>query len=213
VQEFVHAIRDGHPLDASAFSAAKPLARGRGAGAKALERMQSQPEFDLGLYIQSVMDRLPDWGVGFDADMVKGYLVKSEAPFAEPSAPDVAFYGLASEGALLGALHLAPPALTEAELLQCVDEAAQSGVCGQSWLLLSSNPPLAVQAQARTRGLGLMVGIDVGEGLELHTVLRPMVVGTESAVRDGFVSALLANPGSIRVVGALGAPRASMSLG
>ena len=218
-QRYIHAIRDGQPFDASAFAgAARPLTRGRGASAKIIQQMNSQPEFDAASLTHSIMERLPAWSAsGHPADTGGHVLASDMGKIPERlGKPDALFFLINdsqpdddAELIRLGALTMVPPDLQLGEQLRVLDLAQRSMNIGQSWLGFSQWPQGNLCDVAKAVGVGVLLHAVVEDESRVDVLVQPKPAAANPYVRELVLSKFLRMPANVVMASAPEEPKAS----
>lgn len=208
-RKFFHAIRDGQPIDSSAFAgAARPLARGRGAGAKNIQRMQAQPDFDPAFVARSIMERLPAWSTSdLPADTGGHVLAGDLGNIPERlGKPDAVFFLIndaqGGEDSLirLGALTLIGPDVPLGEQMTMLAIAQRSMNIGQSWVGFSQPPDSTISGVAKDAGMGVLLHTEADGDVRVDVLAPPKPVEANPYLRDLVLSKFLLRPGSVVLI-------------
>lgn len=218
-RKFIHAIRDGQPIDASAFAgASRPLARGRGAGAKNIQRMQGQPDFDAASLTRAIMERLPTWSAAERPADAGGHVLAAELGTIPErlGRPDAVFFMINDAQAddeqqliQMGALTLIPPDAPLGEQMTMLALAQCSMNIGQSWVGFSQPPDSTISGVAKDAGMGVLLCTEVEGDVRVDVLATAKPVAANPYLRDLVLSKFLLRPGSVVLIETPKEPKAS----
>lgn len=206
-RRLVRAICDGQPIRSSDFAAAAtPLPRGRGATAKNIERMRSQPQFDAAALIQSIMERMPAWSASGNPADSEGHLLASDLGKMPQrlGKPDALFF-LVNEPQTdddaqlirLGAFTLVPPDLVLGDQLKVLELAQHSMKIGQSWLGFSRPPEAKLCDVAKAAGIGVLLHDVVDGEVRVDVLVPPKEAAANPYMRELVLSKFLRMPANV----------------